>query len=141
LAAEFWRRELGLDVEVKVGDETALKQQRRTEELHGQMFWEDSEARKDAGSSILSSYGLPENDVRRHDNPELFQLVNKTLAVTDPADRNAAFNNLYLRLRDESFHLGIGYLNIPWAVGPRVVAWQPWPMSFYPSNLHGITLK
>jgi hypothetical protein len=35
----------------------------------------------------------------------------------------------------------VGYANIPWAVGPRVTAWQPWPLAFYPSNIHGITLK
>jgi hypothetical protein len=56
-------------------------------------------------------------------------------------ERDAAFKKLHLRLRDESYELGIGYINIPWAVGPRVTAWQPWPMSFYPSNLHGIILK
>jgi hypothetical protein len=37
--------------------------------------------------------------------------------------------------------MGIGYLNIPWAVGPRIVTWEPFPLAFYPSGLHTITLK
>jgi hypothetical protein len=76
-----------------------------------------------------------------HENPELFALTQETLAVTDPSRRDEAFNRLSLRSKDESYELGVGYVNIPWAVGPRVLEWQPWPLSFYPSNLHGIVLK
>jgi ABC-type transport system substrate-binding protein len=141
LAAEFWRRELGLDVEVVVGDEANLKRQALTEELFGQFRWADNEARLDGGTIVRSSYGTPTHAGRRHENPELFALVNKTQAVIDPAERAVAYNNLYKRLRDEHYVMGIGYINIPWAVGPRVLAWQPWPLAFYPSNLHGITLK
>ena len=95
----------------------------------------------DGGTIARSSYGTPGHGGRRHESQELFDLANKTLGVIDPAERATSFNNLYRRLRDEQYHLGIGYVNIPWAVGPRVLTWQPWPFSFYPSNLHGITLK
>jgi hypothetical protein len=37
--------------------------------------------------------------------------------------------------------MGIGYLNIPWAVGPDIITWEPFPLAFYPSGLHTITLK
>ena len=40
--------------------------------------------------------------------------------MTDDTKRPQAFNQLYRRLRDETRELGIGYVNIPWAVGPRV---------------------
>ncbi len=141
LAAEFWKRDLGLDVEVKVGDETDLKKKTLTDELYGQFLWVDSETVKDPSALYGPSYGTPGNGSRVHEDPELFELVKQTLAVTDQVEREAAANRLNKRLREESYHLGIGYVNIPWAVGPRVVAWQPWPLSFYPSNLHGITLK
>ena len=59
----------------------------------------------------------------------------------DPAQRVTAFNQVARRLNEENYDIGVGYINIPWAVAPRVQAWQPWPMAFYPSNLYGITLK
>jgi ABC-type transport system substrate-binding protein len=141
LAADFWRRELGLDVEVKVGDEAALKRDTLTDALHGQLLWRDNEASLDKSSLYRSAYGTPGHGSRLHESQEFFDLVKQTLAVTDPAKRTEAFNKLHKRGRDESYELGIGYVNIPWAVGSRVLDWKPWPMSFYPSNLHGITLK
>jgi len=95
----------------------------------------------DTSGLYRSSYGTAGVGARLHETPELYDLVIQTLTVTDPARRTQAFNNLHRRLRDESYELGIGYVNIPWAVGPRVQVWQPWPMSFYPSNLHGITMR
>jgi peptide/nickel transport system substrate-binding protein len=141
LAADFWRRELGLDVEVRVGDEAALKRDTLTDALHGQILWRDNEARLDPSSTYLSSYGSPTHGARLHQTQEVFDLVGKTLAVTDRTERLKAYNTLNKRGRDESYELGIGYVNVPWAVGPRVTAWQPFPLAFYPTNVHGITLK
>jgi len=141
LAADFWRRELGLDVEVKVGSEAAVKKANLTEELHGQIVWRDNEARRDPASGLDGNFATPGHGNRRHDDPKLFELVNQTFAVIDPVQRKEAFGKLAKVLREGTYELGIGYVNIPWAVGPRVAAWQPWPLSFYPSNLHGIILK
>ena len=63
------------------------------------------------------------------------------LAVTDETEKPQALNQLYRRLRDETYELGIGYVNIPWAVGPRVQEWRPFAFSFFPSGMHTITLK
>lgn len=141
LAADFWKRELGLDVEVKVGDEAALQRARASGILSGQVLWHDLTTRYDGSSQYLNSYGTPGQGNRLHESQELFDLVTKTLAVTDPAERQTAFLALSKRGREESYELGIGYGNIPWAVGPRVAAWQPWPLASYPSNLHGIVLR
>ncbi len=141
LAADFWRKELGLDVEVRVGDEAAIKRDTLTDKLHGQILWRDNEAGLDKGSTYLSSYGSPTHGARLHMQQDLFDMVGRTLAITDQAERVKAFNALSKRGRDESYELGIGYVNIPWAVGPRVTAWQPYPLAFFPSNIHGITLK
>ena len=140
LAAEMWKQELGLDTEVRVGDETALKKATLAQNLNGQILWRDNEARVDAGGS-RSSYGTPDHKARLHNNPELFATAHKAIAVTDPTKRQAVLNDLYLRYRDESYELGVGYINIPWAVGPQVSEWQPFPLSFYPSALHTIVLK
>jgi hypothetical protein len=70
----------------------------------------------------------------------LFETVQQALSVIDPAEQPAALNNLYRELREEQYELGIGYVNIPWAVGSRVLTWEPFPLAFYPSAYHTITL-
>jgi ABC-type transport system substrate-binding protein len=141
LAADFWKKELGLDVEVKVGDEAALKKAALTEALHGQIIWRDNEARVDASGITRNAYATPGHGTRLHERQELQALVQKAIAVFDVKERPKALNDIYRQLRDESYELSIGYVNIPWAVGPRVLTWQPYPLAFYPSNLHSITLK
>ena len=141
LAAEFWKRELGIDTEVRVGDETALKKARKTGELNGQILWRDNEARIDAANTARSGYGDPERKDKNHDDPELYKLVQDAVGVFDPEERPKVLNNLYRRLRDEQYEIGIGYINIPWAVGSRVSTWEPYPLAIYPSAIHTITLK
>ncbi len=141
LAADTWRRELGLDVEVKIGEEAALNAARRNSELNGQITFRDNEARLDGSSILLSSYGTPAQSDRMHHDPEIFAMVKDALAETDLAQRGPAMNKVYKRLKEESYELGIGYVNIPWGVGPRVTAWQPFTFSFYPSGMHTIVLK
>jgi hypothetical protein len=68
-------------------------------------------------------------------------MVLDSLEVFDPDQRIVAFNEGYNRLREESYDISVGYVNIPWAVGPRVVEWRPRPLAFYPSELHTLTLK
>ena len=141
LIAESWRNELGLDVEVRVGDEAALKEEFLTDRLHGQILIRDNETRLDGSSSQRNSYGTPDHAGRLHENPEITKMVLDSLAVFDPEQRAVAFNEGYKRLREESYDISVGYINIPWAVGPRVAEWQPRPLAFYPSELHTLTLK
>jgi peptide/nickel transport system substrate-binding protein len=140
LVAEFWKRELGLDVEVKVGDQAALSKARLSEDLHGQIWWRDNETRLDASGNIRNFWGT-KGPGQMHEDPELFALVTKAVAVFDPVEREKSLNGLYLRLRDEAQWIPLGYLNIPWGVGPRVRTWEPYPQASYPSALHTITLK
>jgi ABC-type transport system substrate-binding protein len=142
LAAEMWKRELGLDAVVRVGDEASLKEASSlTTDLHGQILWRDNETRIDAADTIRSGYGSPERISRAHNDPELFEIVRQDTAVFDPEEREAALNSAFLRLREEGYDINVGYLNIPFAVGPRIETWEPYPLAFYPSALHTITLK
>jgi len=141
LVADGWKKELGLEVEVKVGEEANIKKQILTEELYGQVVLADNEARLDAASINRNAYGTPGHGSRYHETQELVDLMQKALAVTDPAERPKVFNATYRRLRDEAYEFSLGYVNIPWAVGPRVTAWQPYPLAFYPSNHQSIVLK
>ena len=140
LAGEMWKRELGLDTEVRVGDESALKKSTLAQTLNGQILWRDNEARVDAGGG-RSSYGTPDHKARLHNDAEFFDTVQAAIAVTDPSKRQAVLNELYLAQRDLSMELGVGYINIPWAVGPRVTSWEPFPLAFFPSAPHTIVLK
>jgi ABC-type transport system substrate-binding protein len=142
LGAEFWRRELGLDVEVRVGDAAALnKAYVLTEDLYGQILWRDNETRIDPSAVLRSSFATPIVRGRAHNDPELFALTNNTLAVFDPVEREKAFNSTSRRMRDEASEISLGYINLPWGVGPRIRTWNPYPLSSNPSALHTITLK
>jgi peptide/nickel transport system substrate-binding protein len=142
LGADLWKGELGLDVEVRVGDKVALDTAaRETEELHGQIVWGDDETRIDGASHLRGLYSNPERKDTAHKDPELFTLSQQALVVFDPAEREQVLNSAYRRMRDEAYYLPIGYLNIPWGVGPRIQTWDPFPLALYPSALHTITLK
>lgn len=141
LAAEFWKRELGLDVEIVVGDSTGFRDRWFSGELNGQVYWKENVARLDATSVTANQYGDPKHVVRLHEDPDLFRVVQETLKILDPDKRAEALKKLYPRLREENHILGIGYVNIPWAVGPRISTWRPYALSSYPSALHTITMK
>ena len=141
LAAEFWKRELGLDVEVRVGDQAALTKAAAAGETWGSVYWGDDEARPDAAGHMRGLYANPDRKDTAHKDPELFALAQKVLAVYDPVEREEAFNSFYRRIREEAYYLPLGYMNVPWAVGPRIQTWQPYPLALYPSALHTITLK
>ena len=142
LAAEMWKRELGIDAEVRVGDKVALgKLLKTTEDLDGTVRWGDDEARLDGSSHLRSLYANPERFNPAHKDPELFSLSQDALSKFDPAERKQALNETYLRLKDEAYYTPLGYINIPWGVGPRVVTWEPLPLALYPSGLHTVVLK
>jgi peptide/nickel transport system substrate-binding protein len=141
IAADFWKKELGIEVEVRIGDETATKKAANTtDELYGQVLWRDNEARVDGASIMRSGYAQPDNVSRSHNSQALFDKTVETMAVIDPALRHQAWNELYKIAKDEAHRMAIGYINIPWGVGPNVLEWTPQPMAFYPSNLHTIVL-
>ena len=141
LAADFWKRELGIDTEVRVGDEVGLKKARKTGELNGQMLWRDNETRLDASSVTRSGYGDPDRKDKSHDDPEIYKLVQDAVGVFDQDKLEDTWVTVYRRLRDEQYEVSVGYVNIPWAVGPSIATWQPYPLAIYPSALHTITLK
>ena len=146
LAADMWKRELGLEVQVRVTDFTALKKQTRfTEDLYGQLYWRDNDTRPD-GSKIVrptNTWGgsTSVSKSRAHEDPELAALSAKVHAILDPAEREKALIAAYQRFRDEAYWFGLGYINIPWGVGPRILTWEPYPVAIHPSALHTITLK
>ena len=141
LAAEMWRRELGIETEVVVGEEVAVKRERSAGNLDGQVIWRDNETRVDATQIIGTTYGRRDYRARFHNREDLFKLTEETVAVFDDDERPAALNAWYRRLHEEKYQIGIGTVNIPWALGPDVADWKPYPVAFFPSSLHTLKLK
>jgi peptide/nickel transport system substrate-binding protein len=141
LAAEMWRKELGIDTEVRVGEEVAVKRQRSAGDLDGQVIWRDNETRVDATQIMGTTYGRRDYRARFHNTDELFTFTEDAVAVFDAALRPAALNEWYRRLYDEKYQIGVGTINIPWALGPDVADWNPYPVAFFPSSLHTLILK
>lgn len=144
VAADTWRRELGLDVTVRPMEGAAFaKLTQSTEDAFGSISWNASSARDDAAGVTRSNFGNldPDKKDRQHNDPALRDVVLKALSVVDPTEREKALNGLYLRLRDEAYSTSLGYVNIPWGVGPRVRTWEPYPLAEYLWGLETITLK
>ena len=141
LVASMWEEHLGIDVEVRVEERIALKKAEASGNLAGQVYFRDNETRLDALGNMKSNFGDPERVHRRQNDPEVMAWINEIVSITDPVKQAAEANKLYLHLRDEQWEIGIGYVNIPWAVGSRVLSWEPKPLSLFPSALHTITLK
>jgi ABC-type transport system substrate-binding protein len=139
--ADSWRKNLGLDVEVRVGDATALKNATTTtDSLWGQLLLRDNNTRIDALDFTWRRYAGTNFD-RATDDPDVIALANNATSIFDPAERERALIALYKRLADEQYDISIGTFSIPWGVGPRVQAWTPYPLAFYPSALDTITLR
>jgi hypothetical protein len=119
IVANFWRRELGLDVEVRVNDSTGLRDMEWSGQLHGQVLWQESSARTNTTGKVSNAYADPESTIRIHEDPQIFRLANETFGILDVEKRPDASTKVYPRRREESYQLGIRYANIPWGVGPR----------------------
>ena len=141
LIANFWEKELGIDVEVRVGEKGGLEGAEDAGELAGQWYFRDNETRVDATGITKGVYGNPSRISRYQDDPEVYAQIDEALGTIDPEKQVVALEELYQRLRDEQYNLAIGYLNIPWAVGPRIKSWQSRPLSLFPNNLHALILE
>ena len=128
LAANYWKDELGLDTEVRVGDETALKKATKARDpLAGQILWRDNEARRDGRSAARSSYGTAPKDGSKGGNwshtPEIVNQVQEALSVFDPAKIDEVWHDVFVRLREEHYEMAMGYVHVQWGVGPRIESW------------------
>ena len=146
LAADFWRRELGLDVEVRVGDPSTLTQNTalNPQIFDGQILWRDQDTRLDAAGILRLFYLTPQLGgpaARLHNDPELFARVEQAMAAIGKEEEEKIFNSTYRRLREEAYQIPIGYINVPWGVGPRIRTWEPYPLAQWASALHTITLE
>ncbi|HZC00921.1 MAG TPA: ABC transporter substrate-binding protein, partial [Gammaproteobacteria bacterium] len=148
LTGDLWRRELGLDVEVRVMDKEIFTQTRTLtfEEFDGTVSWVAQNTRLDA-TGVARQYFLDLQkggpSTRVHSDPKLFALMEETVAssITDQERIEEIFNSTYRQLQEEAYQISVGYINAPWGVGPRIVAWEPYRVAEYASAMHTIILK
>ncbi len=140
--AEVWQEELGIDAEVRVSEEAAVKKLTRlTEDAYGQVLFRDNETRLDGSSMLNGGYGRnPDRPDRSSRDPDVVALAKEIRGIIEPDERTRRVAEFYVRARDESNELMMGYVNIPWGVSSRVLTWEPYPLAFYVNSVHTITL-
>ncbi len=57
------------------------------------------------------------------------------------AERHEAYHTALKAVQDNHFDFSPGFLNQPYGIGERVVDWQPWPLTPYPSALWTVNIK
>jgi len=146
LVGDFWSRELGINVEIKTWDKANFTTQRAVafEQFDGTISWTAQNTRLDAGG-VTRNYHLNLQkggpSARHHADPELFAIVEKALTGIGQEGYEKNLNSMYRRLREEAYDISAGgYINTPYAVGPRIKSWQPYRVAEYASALHTIQL-
>lgn len=141
LIADMIQDNLGIETSVIVGESGAVKAAVRSGQRDGHLFVRPNEARRDGGSSMKNSYGDFEAKGPTAKAPALRDIVLETLAIREPELKHEAYKKMYLALREEQYAFGVGYVDLPWGVGPRVVTWEPWPMNSNPTAWWTIDLQ
>ena len=145
LASEMWETHLGLDIEVRQLDKTAMNRQTATDprSFDGQMIWGGQDTRADAAGITKLFYMNRDAEATYYwtSDVELWELGDEALTHFGLPTEAEAFNSLYLRLWQEAYDMAIGYINIPWGIGPRIASWDPFPLSQHSSAFHTIILK
>ena len=141
LIADMIHENLGIETSVMVGESGAVKAAVRSGQRDGHLFVRPNEARRDGGSSIKNAYGDFETKGPTAKDPALRDIVLETLAIQDADLKHDVYNKMYRTLRDEQYAFGVGYVDLPWGVGPRITSWQPWPMNSNPTAWWTLVLE
>jgi peptide/nickel transport system substrate-binding protein len=141
LAAASWKKELGLDVEVRVTDSSALDTATKSGKLNGQIIWLYNKPRVDAATGVVNYYGDLKSASVYHRDQALSESVNQAVSIVDSDKRAEALQSLFVVLRDQTFVITSGYVNVVWGVGPRIAAWHPYALTRWPSALYTLSWK
>jgi hypothetical protein len=141
-----------LDVEVKVLDKVTYGKIRTNspEDFAGEAVWVAQNTRMD-GAGITRAVAITSQrpsdanaafqpNTRIHNDQTIFDMLAETMLSTGQATAEEDWNAAYTRMRDEAYHLSLGYVNAPWGVGPRILTWEPFPVCEYACALHTITI-
>jgi ABC-type transport system substrate-binding protein len=139
LFADAWRDDLGFDVEVVVGDASAVRQKWNNRQLPGHVLVRTNEARFDGTSITSGGYNNADIAWRAVKDPDLEPWLSDTTIVVLEAlgdlspSRSDSFNKAYKVLKDDNQYWSAFYTNLPWGVGPKIKpgTYQPWSLVPY----------
>jgi peptide/nickel transport system substrate-binding protein len=140
LICNMWKTTLGINCEVKVGEEVSLKKIQYAGEIAGQYLVRTNENTFDGGRRMLGRYssdGYIAQDAELAENIILPALG----TVGTLEERHEAYHTALKTVFDKHYDFSPGYLNQPYGVGIRVASWDPWPLSPYPSALWTMKFK
>ncbi|MCH8062398.1 MAG: ABC transporter substrate-binding protein [Chloroflexi bacterium] len=139
LMADAWNQNLGFDVEVIVGDASAVRQKWNNRQLPASVLVRTNEARFDGTSITTGGYNNPDIAWRSVKDPELEPwMTNTTIPVRKALNdlgptRNASFQEVYKILKDDAQQWSAFYTNLPWGVGSDIKpgSYKPWTLVPY----------
>ena len=148
LMAADWKKNVGITVDIEVGDQAAIKQQWNNRSLPGDMLIRDNEARFD-GTSITTGHYCNHDARWRVNEPETADGAARCDKIKELAlnhvvtgqERHDNFNAAYQFIRDESMHWGPFSANVPWGAGPRIANYEPFVLVPYFTAPWSISLK
>ena len=148
LMAADWKKNVGITVDIEIGDQAAIKQQWNNRSLPGDMLIRDNEARYD-GTSITTGHYCNHDARWRVNEPETADGAARCDKIKELAlnhvvtgqERHDNFNAAYQFIRDESMHWGPFSANVPWGAGPRIKSYDPFVLVPYFTAPWSISLK
>ena len=146
VVVKMWEDNLGCDFDLRVGDPGSIYAQRDNRELPGRILIRANEARYDTtsitramwceGAARVCEPDVSEDDARLHN-----LVQEKVVNELDPETKLKNFQEVATVLREEGHGFSLFATNTPWAVGPRVKNWEPWPVVTYVTALWTIELE
>ena len=132
LIAQMWRDNLGIEAEVKVGEEVATRERWFGGQLNGEYLLRPNESRWDTAGGMLALYG--HFDRAAHIAGKRDDILERVLAATsvvDPSKRQDVLADTWMFLREEHYEWTTGITHSLYGVSPRIQNWEPWPLVAY----------
>ena len=129
-----WETYLGLECEVNVGEEAAIKDRQYGGEIPGQYLVRSNEHSFDTGSKLVGRFGDSEGSYISYD-PLVDPLVKAALAATTEEARQDAYFAALSQAHEGHWDFAPGYLDAPYAIGTRIEDWRPRALRPSPSAL------
>mgnify|MGYP001156919328 FL=1 len=140
LVCQMWNKELGINCEVNVGEEVSMKKVQYAGEIAGEYLVRTNENTFDGGRRMNGRYAKEDGYIGYEENiSKLIRHANSLIGTQ--AERHEAYHDALKAIHDLHYDFSPGYLNQPYGIGSRIVSWDPWPLSPYPSALWTVNVQ
>ena len=135
-----WETYLGLECEVNVGEEAAIKDRQYGGEIPGQYLVRSNEHEYDVASKLVGRFASPAGSYISYD-PLVKPLVDTALAATTVEGQAETYYQALRQAHEGHWDFAPGYLDAPYAISARIEDWRPRPLRPSPSALWTIRWK